>query len=114
MTSFTFIFVDVPEPVWKKSTIKLSSCKPSITSWADLIIESAIFWSNRLSSKLVSAADCLIKPKALIKDLPNFKSEIGKFNCALLVLAPYKALDGTSSSPMESFSNLIFIKLLHF
>ena len=77
-----------------------------------MIIDSAIFLSNKLSSKFVSAADCFINPRALIKDLPKRRSEIGKFNCALRVFAPYKALDGTSNSPIESFSSLMFIKFL--
>ena len=34
MTSLAFMFVDVPEPVWKMSTTKASSNSPSTTRWA--------------------------------------------------------------------------------
>ena len=49
----------------------------------------------------------LISPSALINDLENLSSEIGKFSIALAVEAPYIASIGTSNSPIESFSILV-------
>ena len=48
MISFAFIFVEVPDPVWKISTAKSLSLLPEITSSAPSIIAVAIFLSNYL------------------------------------------------------------------
>ena len=46
MTSFAFILVLVPEPVWKTSIGKCSSTSPSITSCAPCFIAEAFLAGN--------------------------------------------------------------------
>jgi hypothetical protein len=64
MTSLAFMFVEVPEPVWKMSSTKCSSSTPSITSVAALRIASDRSSSRRPSSEFTSAAAFLIAPRA--------------------------------------------------
>ena len=104
ITSLKFIFVDVPDPVWKISTRNWSSKSPFITSLHTWTIISPISGSNKPKSTLTSAAANLISASPLIKFLGNFKSLIGKFKIALIVCAPYKASLGTLNSPIESLS----------
>ena len=56
MTSLAFMFVEVPEPVWKMSTTNWSSQRPSATSAAARATASAMRGSRSPSSAFTSAA----------------------------------------------------------
>jgi hypothetical protein len=64
MTSFAFMLVDVPDPVWNTSTGKWASSVPSTTSVAAATIASATRGSSSPSSTLVRAAARLTRPMA--------------------------------------------------
>ena len=106
MTSFAFILEEVPDPVWKISTMNSSSCLPSITSCDAFIILFDIFLGINFKSPLTLAAEYLIIPSASINGLLNLKSLIGKFWTALAVWAAYSAFFGTFIVPIESDSIL--------
>ena len=104
ITSLAFMFVEVPDPVWKMSTTNASSCFPSMTSWAASTMARDNAGSSCPSPSLTTAADCLTWPIARMNARLNLRSLIGKFSSARRVLAPYRASAGTSSSPIESRS----------
>ena len=64
MTSLAFMFVEVPDPVWKTSSTNWSSSLPSATSWAACCMGSDSAPSRRPSSTLTWAAAILIRPIA--------------------------------------------------
>ena len=64
MTSFPFMFVDVPLPVWNTSRGNWASSLPSITSWQAWTIAFPILESSRPSSMFVWAAAILMSPSA--------------------------------------------------
>ena len=88
MTSLAFMFVEVPEPVWKISRTKWSSRSPSMTSWAASMIASALSASMEPISLFTTAAEALSSPSAQMNVRPNRRFEIGKFSTALWVDAP--------------------------
>src|SRR4051812_6962037 len=61
MTSFAFMFDEVPEPVWKTSIGNWSSCAPSAISSAAAAIRCASSPSSRPSSALVRAVGDLVR-----------------------------------------------------
>jgi hypothetical protein len=63
-TSFAFIFVEVPLPVWKTSRGKWASSLPSMTSWQAWTIAFPVFESSNPSSMFVCAEAILIRPRA--------------------------------------------------
>ena len=63
ITSFAFMFDEVPEPVWKTSIGNWSSCLPSAISWPAWAIRSAMSESSRPSSPLTAAAVPLMRPE---------------------------------------------------
>ena len=67
MTSLALVLVDVPEPVWKRSTTKCSSQFPSTTSVAAASMLSATAWSSRPSAVFVRAAARLMRPSMWTK-----------------------------------------------
>ena len=104
ITSLAFIFVDVPEPVWKTSTGKCSSKFPSATLIEAEIITSFISSSIIPNSAFAAAAPALIYPSARMKERDIGIPLIGKLRTALCVLAPHNADFGTSISPIVSDS----------
>ena len=72
ITSLAFMLVEVPEPVWKMSTTKSASKRPSATSCGGLddgvdLRPAARAPSKRPRSRLISAAARLIRPRARIR-----------------------------------------------
>ena len=62
ITSFAFMFEEVPEPVWKTSIGNWSSSSPRATRSAAAAIRSALSASSRPSSAFTRAAAALIRP----------------------------------------------------
>ncbi len=100
MTSFAFMFDDVPEPVWNTSIGNWSSYAPPATSSAAAAIASCIGRSSRLTR----AASALIIASACTSAGAIGRPEIGKFSIARWVCAPQRASAGTRTSPIESCS----------
>ena len=78
----------MPDPVWKMSTTKWSSHRPSATSRAADCIASDTGASSRPRSALTLAADSFISPRARMNPRENRRSLMGKFSWALRVEAP--------------------------
>ena len=104
MTSLVFMFDEVPEPVWKTSTGKCSSQRPSATSAAASAIALAMSLSSTPSSALTCAAAALIRARASMWARSRRCPEMGKFSTARWVWARHLACAGTRTSPMESCS----------
>ncbi len=62
MTSFAFMFEEVPEPVWKTSIGNWSSSSPEATRSAAAAIRAAMSGSSRSRSAFTCAAAPLIRP----------------------------------------------------
>ena len=93
ITSFAFMFDEVPEPVWKTSIGNWSSCSPAATSSPAAAMRSAMSASSRPSSAFTRAAAALMRPSHRITGAGTRSPETGKFSTALRVSAPQ------SSSP---------------
>ncbi len=104
ITSLAFMLDEVPDPVWKTSTGKASSCWPAATSWAAAVMARACDSSRMPSSPLTVAAAALTWPMAWMSDGSIGVPLIGKFCTARWVWARHSASRGTSTSPMESCS----------
>src|SRR6478735_7541449 len=103
-TSLTFMFVDVPDPVWKTSTGKCPSWAPAATSSAAVATASASAGSSTPASALTRAAAALTRARAWMISGGMPSPEIGKFSTARAVWAPHRASAGTRTSPIESCS----------
>ena len=88
MTSFTFMFVCVPLPVWKTTRGKCASSFPSMTSCAAAAMSFVFSASRSPSSRFTSAAAFLRMPNARIIGRPNRISPISKFWSERCVWAP--------------------------
>jgi hypothetical protein len=104
ITSLAFMLELVPEPVWKTSTGKWSSCSPAATSSAAAAIASATGPSSTPMSLLTRAAAALTSPSARICARSSPRPEIGKFSTARWVWARHSASAGTCTSPIVSRS----------
>jgi hypothetical protein len=82
ITSLAFMLVEVPEPVWKMSSVKWSSCSPSTTSSAARPMASASSRSRRPASALTLAASPLIIPNAAMKRRGKRRPLTGKLRRA--------------------------------
>ena len=89
MTSFAFMFEDVPEPVWKTSIGNCSSCVPCAISSAAAAIRSARSPSSRPSSALVRAAAPLMRPSQRTTGTGTRSPDTGKFATAFVVSPPH-------------------------
>ena len=91
MTSLTFMFVDVPEPVWKMSIGNWSSSAPDSISVAADPIAAATSPSTVVPSMpaLTSAASALIPASAWITSGGSGRPEIGKLSMASPVSRPH-------------------------
>lgn len=105
MTSFTFIFDCVPEPVWNTTSGKCSCSLPEITSSAAAQIASAILGS-RPNSLFTVAAAFLSTPNAEIigSGMRSILPPILKFIDERCVCAPQYLSAGTCRSPNVSRS----------
>ena len=104
MTSFAFMFEDVPLPVWKTSMGNSRSQRPSATSIAAFWMASAMGASSRPRSRFTRAAAALMSPSVWMNAGGNGRPEIGKFSTARWVCGPHSASAGTCISPRLSFS----------
>src|SRR3954453_405318 len=104
VTSFAFMLLDVPDPVWKTSIGNCASCSPCATSAAAARIACAISLSSTPSSPLATAAALLIAPRAATSCRSMGMPESGKFSTARWVWARHNAVAGTRTSPIESCS----------
>ena len=89
MTSLAFVFVEVPEPVWKTSIGNCSSCLPAAISAAALSMPSALRFASRPSSPLTAAAAPFTRASQCTTDTGMVSPEIGKFSTAFAVSAPH-------------------------
>ena len=104
ITSFTFMLVLVPDPVWKTSIGKCSSCRPSTISSTAATMASRCSGETTPRSAFVRAAAALTRARAWTSDAGSGRPLIGKFCTARWVCARHRASAGTSTSPMESCS----------
>ena len=104
MTSFAFMFDDVPDPVWNTSIGKCRSNSPAATRAAARRMLFAFAFDRWPSALFACAAADLIRPSARMNWRGMVKPEIGKLSTARCVCAPYSASAGTLSSPMLSRS----------
>ena len=88
ITSFAFMFDEVPEPVWKTSTGNWSSCLPSPISSPAFAIFSAMPLSSSPSSALARAAAAFSRPSQWITGAGIGWPEILKFSTAFVVSPP--------------------------
>ena len=104
MTSFAFMLLEVPEPVWNTSTGNWSSYSPPATWAAASAMAAAMSASSTPSWPFTTAAAPLTRASAAIRSRPMRSPEIGKFCTARCVCAPHSAPAGTWTSPIESRS----------
>src|SRR5436305_212909 len=88
ITSFAFMFEEVPEPVWKTSIGNWSSSSPSAIRVAAAAIRSALSLSSRPSSAFTRAAAPLIRPSQRATGAGIGSPETGKFTTAFAVSPP--------------------------
>ncbi len=88
MTSFAFMFDEVPLPVWKTSTGNWASCWPEATSRAACSMARASSAPRRPSAPLATAHAALISPSAAITAPGRGRPEIAKFSTARAVWGP--------------------------
>src|ERR671935_2271305 len=91
ITSFAFMFDDVPEPVWKTSIGNWSSSSPPATRSAAAAIRSALSASRSPSSAFTRAAAALMRPSQRATEDGIGSPETGKLATALSVSAPQRA-----------------------
>jgi hypothetical protein len=101
ITSFAFMFEEVPEPVWKTSIGNWSSSSPFAMRSPAAAIRSALSASSRPSSPFTRAAAALIRPSQRATGAGIGSPETGKLTTALLVSAPHNSLgvDAVSVTP---------------
>ena len=97
ITSFAFMFDEVPEPVWKTSIGNWSSSSPPATRSAAAAMRSALSASSRPSSPFTRAAAALIRPSQRATGAGIGSPETGKFAIAFRVSAPQSSRDCTRS-----------------
>src|SRR3954452_16475250 len=105
-TSLTFMFVEVPDPVWNTSIGNSASCSPAATSPAADTIAADRSASRTPSEAFTIAADALICASACTNSGASGRPEIGKFSTARCVCARHRAFRGTLTSPIVSCSIL--------
>src|SRR3954453_23884790 len=88
ITSFAFMFEDVPEPVWKTSIGNWSSSSPAAMRSAAAAIRSALSPSSRSRSALTRAAAPLIRPSQRATSTGIGSPETGKLPTAFVVSPP--------------------------
>src|ERR671925_60502 len=91
MTSFAFMFDDVPEPVWKTSIGNWSSSSPAASRSPAAAMRSALSGSRRPSSAFTRAAAALIRPSQRATGAGIGSPDTGKLATALRVSAPHSS-----------------------
>src|SRR5919204_386545 len=91
ITSFAFMFEEVPEPVWKTSMGNWSSSSPAATRSAALAIRSALSSSSSPSSAFTRAAAPLMRPSQRATGTGIGSPETRKFSIALRVSPPQRS-----------------------
>jgi hypothetical protein len=81
-TSFMFMLVDVPEPVWKTSTGNWSAQAPSATSSAAAATAPATSASTTPRRPLTRAEAALRRARARISRASRRRPDTGKFSTA--------------------------------
>ena len=108
-TSLTFVFVDVPDPVWKTSIGNWSSWRPAATSAAAAAIAFGLLASSLPSSPLTRAAAPLMRPSQWIDCERDRLAGDGEVVDGLLGLAAVEllghALDPTTDQPQKATSS---------
>jgi hypothetical protein len=89
MTSFAFMFDDVPEPVWNTSTGNCASCSPAAMASAAFAIRSATSASSSPRSAFTRAAAPLIRPSWRTTATGTRSPDTGKFATAFVVSPPH-------------------------
>ena len=92
MTSFAFMFDDVPDPVWKTSIGNWSSNSPLAMRSPAAAILSAFSLSRRPRSAFTRAAAALMRPSQRATEAGMGSPETGKFSTALRVSVPQSSL----------------------
>src|SRR3954463_14411772 len=93
ITSFAFMFEDVPEPVWKTSIGNWSSSSPFAIRSAAAAMRSAFAASRSPSSPLTRAAAALIRPSHRATGVGMRSPDTGKLEIALRVSPPHSSLE---------------------
>src|ERR671925_219009 len=91
MTSFAFMFEEVPEPVWKTSIGNWSSSSPAASRSPAAAMRSALSGSRRPSSAFTRAAAALIRPSQRATGAGIGSPDTGKLATALRVSAPHSS-----------------------
>src|SRR5512132_985542 len=92
ITSFAFMFEEVPEPVWNTSIGNWSSCSPLATSSPAFAIRSARSVSSLPSSAFARAAAAFSLPSQWMTGAGIGWPEIWKFLTALDVSSPHSSV----------------------
>jgi hypothetical protein len=110
MTSFAFMFDDVPDPVWKTSIGNWSSNSPFAMRSPAAAILSAFSLSRRPRSAFTRAEAALMRPSQRATETGMGSPETGKFSTALRVSVPQSSfgvvatpwsLDGAQSAEAQ-------------
>ena len=100
ITSFAFMFDEVPEPVWKTSIGNWSSSSPFAIRSAAAAIRRAFSSSSSPSSALTRAAAALIRPSQRATGVGIGSPETGKLAIALRVSPPHSSdVEAVSVTP---------------
>src|ERR1700727_79057 len=103
ITSLAFMFVEVPEPVWKTSIGNCASCLPAAISLAAFSIFEAVRFGSIPSSPLTAAAAPFTRASQRTTDTGTVSPEIGKLATALAVSPPQSCLS-VIESPCARFA----------
>ena len=96
ITSFAFMFVEVPEPVWKTSIGNWSSNSPAAIRSPAAAMRSASSPSSSPRSAFTRAAAALIRPSQRTTGTGIVSPETGKFSTAFTVSPPQSSLGAVS------------------
>ena len=103
ITSFAFMFDEVPEPVWKTSIGNWSSSSPFATRSAAAAIRAALSASRRPSWAFTRAAAALIRPSQRATGAGIGSPLTGKFSTALRVSAPQSSCRSSARAMLRVY-----------
>src|SRR5262245_21192695 len=102
ITSFAFMFEEVPEPVWKTSIGNWSSSSPAAIRSAAAAMRSALSASSSPSSAFTRAAAALIRPSQRATGTGIGSPETWKFPTAFVVSPPQSCRRASVAIERES------------
>src|SRR5581483_2311724 len=102
ITSFAFMFEEVPEPVWNTSIGNWSSSSPAATRSPAIAIRSARSASRSPSSAFTRAAAALMRPSQRATGTGIGSPETGKFSTAFRVSPPQSSRAVVAIAPSLS------------